>query len=388
MIVTCLSFYTGQGAWGADHSFVETLQLLRERGIDCRVVFPMAGSMGYDMVRAAGFDVTIVRYTSSVSRGTPIIKRRLRNGFNRLAAVRLAALARGWGSDLIYSNTLSIAVGALAARTAHIPHVWHIREFGQEDHGWTFDFGMPNMVDWIAGSEGVVANSRAVARKFAGLTQRPDIAVVHNAVSLRESDGSAAVAIQPLPADVTFRCTIAGRFMEGKGQIEAVEAIAELRRRGVQAGLWLVGDGDASYRAKIVATIAARQLVNYVRVVGYVPNPLPYLRAADAVLVCSRAEALGRATVEGMLASKPVVATASGGTPELIDDGRTGLLYPPGDVAALADRLAWLAGDATRRATIGRAAAEHARVAFAPQRYGDELVAALKRAVAVTANGS
>jgi glycosyltransferase involved in cell wall biosynthesis len=386
LVVTCVANYPGKSAWGADRSFVETLQELRVRGLDCRVIFPVAGGMGYDLVRAAGFPVEVVSYSSSVAGIDRPVKRRLRNLRNRWAALRIGRIARAWGSDLIYSNTLSTAVGVLASRTSGIPHVWHLREFGQEDHGWVFDYGMRAVTKWVRESRGIVANSHAVADKFAKLTGRRDITVVHNAVRLREpTPDEAAIPLKPLPDDVTIRCALSGRFAEGKGQLEAIEAIAELDKRGVRAGLWLVGDGERPFKEQMEQAIERHGLSGRVVLVGYVPNPVAYLRAADVVLVCSRAEAFGRATVEGMLAGRPVVATASGGTPELIDHGRTGLLYQPGDVNGLAEQIASLAADPERARSIGRSAAAYADNAFAPSRYADELLTALTRAAAPVA---
>jgi glycosyltransferase involved in cell wall biosynthesis len=118
-----------------------------------------------------------------------------------------------------------------------------------------------------------------------------------------------------------------------------------------------------------------------IKFVGYVKNPANYLRAADIVLVCSRAEAFGRATVEGMLAGKPVIGTDSGGTPELIDAGRTGSLYPPGNAEKLAERIGELANDPAKRVAMGQAAATYAQMAFSPERYTDQLMAVLNHAV-------
>jgi glycosyltransferase involved in cell wall biosynthesis len=59
--------------------------------------------------------------------------------------------------------------------------------------------------------------------------------------------------------------------------------------------------------------------------------------------MCSRSEAFGRVTVEYLRRGRPVIGTRSGGTPELVDDGRTGLLYSPGDTRALANRIELLA---------------------------------------------
>jgi len=82
---------------------------------------------------------------------------------------------------------------------------------------------------------------------------------------------------------------------------------------------------------------------------------------AVALVVSSRDETFGLAALEAMLHGLPVVATAAGGLPELIAHGETGLLSPPGDVAALVDHAAALAADPTLAQRFGRAAATTAR---------------------------
>jgi glycosyltransferase involved in cell wall biosynthesis len=77
--------------------------------------------------------------------------------------------------------------------------------------------------------------------------------------------------------------------------------------------------------------------------VGPVEDVVAEIDKAHAALMCSRSEAFGRVTVEYLRRGRPVIGTRSGGTPELIDDGRTGLLYSPGDTRALADRIESLA---------------------------------------------
>jgi len=385
MIVTCISFSSGAEAWGADRSFVETLRLLRDRGVDCRVVLPSSEGMAHQLVTEAGFAVKVVPFkpcANKRSKRRPW-KRHARNAYNVTAAIPLAAIARAWGSDVIYSNTVSIATGAIAAKMAHLPHVWHIRELVGDDHGWEFDFGADRMGRWLAKSAGVVANSRAVADKFALLSGSDKIRVVHNAVQLRSD---AEDAVTESLGDSAVRCVISGRLASGKGQMEAVDAIAQLRHEGVKAGLWIVGDGDVHFRAKLDEAIVANHLTDCVKLVGYKKNPAGYLRAADVVLVCSRAEAFGRATVEGMLVGKPVIATASGGTPELISAGETGLLYPPGDVAALVGNIRTLAADESLRMAMGAAAKAYAEVAFTPQRYTDQLLDVLTTAAASRKN--
>jgi len=78
-----------------------------------------------------------------------------------------------------------------------------------------------------------------------------------------------------------------------------------------------------------------------------------------------RAEPFGRVILEGMLLGKPVIATAAGGVPELIAEGETGFLTPPGDAERLAERLIPLLRDAPLRRRIGSQAQSWARQQFA-----------------------
>ena len=100
---------------------------------------------------------------------------------------------------------------------------------------------------------------------------------------------------------------------------------------------------------------------------------MPAIRAADVVLMCSRFESFGRVTVEAMLAGKPVIGAASGGTAELIQDGETGLLYEPGNHDELAMKIEYLFEHPEKRLQLGAAARVWATGRFAQQRYAREV---------------
>jgi glycosyltransferase involved in cell wall biosynthesis len=93
---------------------------------------------------------------------------------------------------------------------------------------------------------------------------------------------------------------------------------------------------------------------------GWIEDAAAAAADFDLLVVPSRAEPCGLVTLEGMVHGLAIIATAAGGTPELIRDGREGLLVPPGDPAALAARLARLLNDPELRARLGAAA--HRRV--------------------------
>jgi glycosyltransferase involved in cell wall biosynthesis len=100
-----------------------------------------------------------------------------------------------------------------------------------------------------------------------------------------------------------------------------------------------------------------------VRFVGRVPHADvgAWMRASDVLVLPSRSEGLPTVICEAMVAGRAVIATAVGGTPELVDDGVTGRLIPPGDTAVLADALRDILDTPGRATTLGDAAAQRAR---------------------------
>jgi glycosyltransferase involved in cell wall biosynthesis len=137
------------------------------------------------------------------------------------------------------------------------------------------------------------------------------------------------------------------------------------------ARLLLVGAGadDDALRVR-AAELGLEALVHFA---GFQDDPAPYLSACDVVLVPSLKEGLGFAALEAMALERPVVASNTGGLPEAVADGETGLLVPPGDASALADAVLALIADPTRRAALGRAGRARVEAHFDADRQFDQL---------------
>jgi len=151
----------------------------------------------------------------------------------------------------------------------------------------------------------------------------------------------------------------AGRLEEQKGHAVLLEALAEARRRRLDFVVALAGDG--SLRASLERRTAELGLTDCVRFLGLVEEIGPLLAAADAVLMPSRWEGLPLTLLEALARARPVVASAVGGIPEVIEDRVSGRLVPPGDVAALAEVLEWLHRRADLAAALGRDGAARVR---------------------------
>jgi glycosyltransferase involved in cell wall biosynthesis len=124
----------------------------------------------------------------------------------------------------------------------------------------------------------------------------------------------------------------------------------------------LVGDGPLW--AELEELARSLGLGGAVLFAGYRPNPERFLAAMDVFVLPSRAEAMPLVIPEAWAAGRPVVASRVGGIPELIEDGKTGLLIEPGDVDGLAVRLRRLLADPPAARELGRAGRELARTRY------------------------
>jgi glycosyltransferase involved in cell wall biosynthesis len=157
--------------------------------------------------------------------------------------------------------------------------------------------------------------------------------------------------------------------VEQKGQLLALDALAQLVKDYPDAHLTLIGDGEM--RPQIEARIAALNLHPNTTLTGWVDEAriLSELQGAHALLMPSFAEGLPMVIMEAMAAGRPVIATYIAGIPELVVPSQTGWLVPAGDAAALGSAMADLAqtpldtlaqmADAARIRVLARHDADH-----------------------------
>lgn len=140
----------------------------------------------------------------------------------------------------------------------------------------------------------------------------------------------------------------AGRLTPQKNLPLAIEAISTLE----SGSLVLVGDGPS--RDELAALIAREGLTGRVSLEGALPREraIEWLRAADAAILPSEWENFPHAAVEALAAGTPVIATAVGGVPEIVEPGVSGILVPPGDRAALAEAIGSLSENGARLAAL------------------------------------
>jgi glycosyltransferase involved in cell wall biosynthesis len=202
--------------------------------------------------------------------------------------------------------------------------------------------------------------------RWPGLARR--LTLITNAVDVSEVD--AAAPGLPVPGEHRP----AGRFVVGYiGQLIPRKCVDDLLRAfatlTVPAQLWVIGDGPQ--RPALEALAQSLGAADRVRFLGYRNDRLALLKSCDAFVLPSRLEGIPRCVLEAMAAAVPVVGSDIPGTRSLVRHGDTGLLFPVGDVEALAAHLRRLAADVPARRRLGQTASDFVRAEYSAQRMAD-----------------
>ena len=368
-----LFVHSSAGHYGADRQLALLVRGLDRDRYAPLALLPFEGPLA-DELRADGVEVfsgalAILRREHLTPGGIAQL-----GGEIARQAPRMERLLLGQRIDIVHANTSVVLGLRRPAERAGAARVVHVREIYP-----------PVPLAWPAHRRGllrfdrVLCVSRAV-REALG-SEAPHVRVVHDglAVEPRRAPRGAARLALGLPRDA-FVVAVLGRISGWKGQDVLARALAEpaLAERGV-IGL-VAGDawpGQERWEVGLRELAGRLGLGDRLRLAGFREDVETVYGAADVVAVPSaRPDPLPNSALEAAAAGCCVVAAAHGGLPEIVRDGVTGRLVPPGDHAALAQELARLADDPEARARLGERAAEDARARFAPERLPAAVMAA------------
>ncbi len=176
--------------------------------------------------------------------------------------------------------------------------------------------------------------------------------------------------------DNIFLIGSVARIEEQKGQHLIVEAVRRLREDGLPVEAQIIGPAmDAAYLEGLRRKVAALGLAQAIRFPGPHPNPQGVMPAFDVLALTTRMETFGLVLAEAMRAGVAVIGTDAGGVPEIIEDGQSGLLFPPEDGGALASQLKRLIDDTALRARLAAAGKTRADELFSEEAHYGRLAA-------------
>lgn len=171
-----------------------------------------------------------------------------------------------------------------------------------------------------------------------------------------------------------------GRLDRQKGFECLVGAAAEVARTAPTARFWIAGEG--TLRPRLERQIRDLGLSDVIGLLGHQRDISGLMAAADVVALASLWEPLGNVLLEALALRRPVVATRVGGVPEIVRDGDTGRLVPPGDSGALALSILDLLADREEAARLGENGRWHVAREFSAERFAAEAAAMYREALA------
>ena len=260
----------------------------------------------------------------------------------------------------------------LAARLAGSKHLWHHRNDASS-------FGLRRVAPWLP--DRVVAVSKFASPRPGLVSAARKSSVVYSPFDVDKLDDvdrshSRRMVLSEIGCSPdTWLVGYVGTLVERKRPLMFVESIAALKRIAPHvnvAGVFIgnsLNDLDQKTRSRAQDLGIGGAIHN----VGFRYPGEPWIAALDTLLVPAVDEPLGRTLVEAMLLGTPVVAAASGGNPEAIEDGQTGLLVTPDQPDEFAKACLRLIQDAALGERIGEAAASRARTRFSVERHVQEI---------------
>jgi glycosyltransferase involved in cell wall biosynthesis len=177
----------------------------------------------------------------------------------------------------------------------------------------------------------------------------------------------------------TFAVGMVGRIEEGKGQYLLIDAIAQLLAKGIDAQAFFVGHAmEATYLEQLQQSVRARGLDQHVHFLGFMKSPHHFMQACDAIVLATPCETFGLVLIEAMYAGTAVVGTNHCGPLEIIEEGKSGLLFEQGSADSLASALMQLQEDPAKRSRLAYNAKERVKELFASEKQFEKLATVLE----------
>lgn len=282
------------------------------------------------------------------AQGIPVRVLSIRNCYSPSGIIKTARLLRKNVADIVHTHGyFADTHGRMAAILAGVPvRVTHL-------HSIFHQMSPVNVaIDRLLSrfTQGTITISEEVRQSYAARGYPMAAAtLIFNGVDPRQFEW-------PRPLPVRNVIAIVASLTPHKGHRFLLEAFRTVRSRIPDAELWIAGSGPL--RPELEAQASTLGITAHVRFFGETGDVPGLLCQASVAVLCSLREGLGLSAIEAMAAGLPVVASRIGGLPEVIEDGKTGILCPPGDSAAIGEALIRLLSDPVQAAAMGRAGRE------------------------------
>ncbi|MDL1894828.1 glycosyltransferase family 4 protein [Anaerolineae bacterium CFX7] len=297
----------------------------------------------------------------------------------------LCRLIREHQIDIVYTNSVMVLEGALAARHCRVPHIWHLKEWIGSQARVKFWLSDPMLVRFIQNlSTQILVMTRFIGEIFERQNMYQRIAVVNDGVNVasfcQEPKGRVLRRELGVPDDALVVGMAASLSSVWKQHSVFIEMAARLADHFPH--LWFVAFGPEPRRYRnptynqpwryyqgLKDQVTRLGLNNKFIWAGF-HGDIPQMMDAMDILVhpCAQ-EPFGRVAIEAMAAQRPVVGPNTGGIAESVVNGETGFLVPAGDVTGFADATARLMRDPDLRQRMGAAGRAHVAKYFSLEQH-------------------
>lgn len=353
---------------GAALSLLNMLEANRGR-LNPVIVLPASGSLEkrVDQMHIGYYIIPFETDNKTIGEHTAAEKNRVFVS-NYQAALALQDIIKKMKIQIIHTNSSVSNVGEIAALMAGIPHIWHIRELLEEDFNCEF-IEKQLKRDLFHCTDAVISISQCVREAYQqkyGI----DSVCIYNGVSV------ARFMCKDFSAKHNNWFMIAGLIFPNKGQLDVVKAVNELVKEGKDIQLYIVGASSGyQYRWMLEKYIEKNNLDSNVHILAF-QQDLSSLRAkCQFSITASKMEALGRVTIESMLAGCVVIGANTGGTVEIIGgDGTRGYLYEQGNYNDLAKIMQYAMEHEAENCQIQEEAQRYAVEQFNETNYIEKII--------------
>lgn len=379
--VVCFPFI-GDLVGGSHMSSLGLIQNLpRSRFVPLVVLHQTDGPVA-DLFRREGIDFVAAPVLNRLERAAP------RNGAAVVNVMRtlpaLVPFLRANNASIVHTNDgRTHLIWGLAARVAGSKHLWHHR-------GDATSFGLRRVAPWLPNR--LVAVSKFASPRPGLFSAAGKCSVVHSPFDVMKMDGFERVeARENVLAAIGYSpdtklLGYVGTLVDRKRPILFVEAVAALKRLSPEtkvAGLFF---GNALNGLDDAARSRAEALgiADCIHFMGFRYPGEPWIAGLDALLVTAVNEPLGRTLVEAMLLATPVIAADSGGNPEVVENGKTGMLVRADDPDEFANACLVLFSNAALREHIVETARKEVRARFSFERHVQAITSVYEELMGVT----
>lgn len=271
--------------------------------------------------------------------------------------------------DIVHINSSYSYVGAIAALDENVPFVWHIRELleeGQNNTMWDRKKGNKLIND----SNRVIAISDSIHEKYSHVIDLDKLVTIYDGIDEE-------IFYNPQKEILnqgTVKFIFIGNVAEYKGIYDFCEACIKLYENGFEDfEVLIVGAGEDKDINNVKDNFIKAKMDDKVTFFGYQKDVTKFLKQSDVFCMCTRFEAFGRTTVEAMMAGNLVIGANTGGTKDLIDDKKTGLLYNQGSASDLYEKMKWIIENKQKSKEIAKAGQDYMVENMSSERNADEI---------------